>query len=129
MSRLKVFIPDETNVWLLAEKIGDPSNDQKIVEVQITDPLVTGDEPDNKSILKTINLSTLPNGLTNLPLQVFGDHVVYLLEDDNFSKQNDDICDTGVDDMCCLSHLHEASILDNLRRYSHYPNFQACNLS
>jgi hypothetical protein len=80
MSRLKVFIPDETNVWLLAERIGDPSNDQKVVEVQITDPLFMFNEHENKPILKTINLSTLPNGLNNLPLQVFYGQVVFFVE-------------------------------------------------
>ena len=35
---------------------------------------------------------------------------------DSFPLQNDNLPQTGVEDMSCLNYLHEASILDNLRK-------------
>ena len=90
-----VFVPDSTYTWLKAESF-DIENADGTVTVRIVDEITA-------SSTRTINLKSLPFGMTTLPLQ------------------NPNIPDEGVDDMCSLSFLHEPSILDNLIR-----RFQSC---
>ena len=85
----KVFVPDDELVWVAAEIVVD-ANEQGLVEVLVEDVDLRSSESRMISLRKF--------GLSALPLQ------------------NPDISPEGVDDMCELSYLHEASILDNLRR-------------
>ena len=102
--RTKVFIPDDKLIWIEAEVIEDHGDG--IVTFQIDN---NNDEDDDNSSFKNndindkirkLNLRNYGLTLSSLPLQ-------------NIDTNDDSI---GVDDMCDLSYLHEASILDNLRR-------------
>lgn len=84
----KVFIPDDEFVWLCAE-IRSESLDTGQVEVVIQDDVLNGSI--RSVVLKKYGLNSLP-----------------------FQNTNDDA--DGVNDMCSLGYLHEASILHNLRR-------------
>ena len=89
----KVFVPHDELVWATAVVI-TPATEKGDIEIRIVD----SDLP-NESGTKTISLSKY--SLNELPLQ------------------NTDIPTGGIADMCNLPHLHEASILDNLRRLVH----------
>ena len=84
-----VFFPDDDLVWLRGQLIADHGNN--IVEVKVQDDTTPNDTGSRK-----INLSKY--GMASLPLQ------------------NADVPQQGVDDMTKLNSVHEASILDNLRR-------------
>lgn len=88
----KVFIPDEDYVWLAADVLSE-NIEEGSVHVRIDDVGTSFHHTERTVVLKKTNLSSLP-------------------------IQNADIPKTGVEDMCTLSYLHEASILDNLKRYS-----------
>lgn len=86
----KVFVPDDDLIWIAAEVLND-ANEQGVVEVQIGDVDLPYDQGTRMVSLRKAGLSALP-------------------------LQNPDMAAEGVEDMCSLSYLHEASILDNLRR-------------
>jgi myosin-5 len=88
--RTKVFVPDDSLVWVNGEIVRelDGSN----FEIVITDT----EYVKNGSLSET-KIVTLNKVLDALPLQ-------------------NDIPVSGVDDMTTLNYLHEASILDNLKR-------------
>ena len=90
--KIMAFIPDDDLVWLEVEVVKE---DKGIYEVEIIDGdyKVTPQTPSRK----LVNIKSC-GGLTALPLQ------------------NENLGDCGVDDMTTLNYLHEASILDNLRR-------------
>lgn len=94
MTSSKVFIPDETFVWLAGEIVGD-ENESGFIDVRIIDSAIP-----KKNDRRSISLKKC--GLTAFPLQ------------------NLDLPRDGVDDMCELNYLHEPSILDNLRRFTNY---------
>ena len=87
----KVFVPHDEMVWATAVVI-TPVNEKGEIEIRIVDP----DLP-NESGTKLISLAKY--SLNELPLQ------------------NVDLAEVGIPDMCQLPHLHEASILDNLKRF------------
>lgn len=105
MENRKVFIPDDSLVWLLAEVTGDYGNGcEEYVNVVITDSIFqeNTNEIEEVSITKLhrkvyLNHPNLKNKL--LPLQ-------NIYKSDDCSEEN----------MCSLNYLHEAGILENLRR-------------
>eukprot|EP01038_Epipyxis_sp_PR26KG_P004428 gene4428-6262_t len=104
-SFLKIFIPDAEHRWLLASKVNDDGPELLLaqlhrpqnVEVIIEDPIVCS-VISKDAIHKHVSYSDLPNGWNQFPLQN--------------CYENDD----GLDDMKDLNHLHEASVMENLRR-------------
>ena len=88
-----LFVPDNEFVWLAAEQLSVEDIDGNI-QVKIQDYVTA-------SVNKTINIKSLPLGMTSFPLQ------------------NANLTSVGVDDMCSLSYLHEPSIMDNLIRRFH----------
>jgi myosin-5 len=95
----KAYIPHDMMIWVAVDIIKeDPPG---VYEIMITDPDFTPTATD--PIHRIVDIKSYPY-LTSLPLQ-------------------NDIGDTGVPDMTSLNYLHEASILDNLRRrfYNHLP--------
>lgn len=95
----KVFIPDDEFIWLAAEVLVD-ANEQGMVEVQVQDEIIHQEVGSRLVSLRKFGLSALP-------------------------LQNPDVNSEGVEDMCSLSYLHEASILDNLRRLKILGHFGA----
>ena len=93
-NRVRVFIPDENFVWLTADVV-------KLIKVGQYEVEITDSEFKSRSsnpIFRIIAVRNATESSVGLPLQ------------------NDSIPDIGVNDMCSLNYLHEASILDNLRR-------------
>ena len=90
--RVKVFIPNEDLVWITAEIVNEVK--QGHFEIEITDP----DYPRGTNKRMVITMKSLCRPMDVLPLQ------------------NDNMQEEGVADMVTLNYLHEASILDNLRR-------------
>ena len=90
LRKRNVFIADEKLVWITATiQIGLKSDDY---EVEITDEEYLTVKVQNRSLKTTIKTPV-----------------------DELLNQNENVGPLGVDDMCLLDHLHEASILDNLR--------------
>ena len=83
---------DEELAWVSADIINEVRRGH--YEIYIDDE----DYSDALPRTKVITLKSLGPGLDALPMQ------------------NEDIDDTGVEDMAKLNFLHEASVLDNLRR-------------
>jgi myosin heavy subunit len=92
--RVKVFIPSDELVWISAEIVREVKPGYYEIEFDDPDYKVTRDNP----LRKVITMKTLCRKLDSLPLQ------------------NTGMTERGVDDMTALNYLHEASILDNLRR-------------
>ena len=92
--RIRVHLPDEALVWIMAEIIEEVPGRTGHYSIEITDP----DFPPTKPKRMTITMRSLCRKVDSLPLQ------------------NDGMTDVGVDDMTSLNYLHEPSILDNLRR-------------
>lgn len=89
--RTKIFVPDDALVWVSADILND--SDPINLEVEVSD----------EEYLKNSRLPTVKKvSLKTLKLE-------------SFPLQNE-IDESGVDDMTTLNFLHEASILDNLRR-------------
>ena len=89
MSASAVFFPDDDLVWVCGQLVAEHGNN--IVEVRVHDDAIPHDRGTRK-----INLAKY--GMVSLPLQ------------------NTDVPHQGVEDMTKLNYLHEASILDNLKR-------------
>ena len=93
-SRTKVFLPDEDLVWITADIIKEVKAGH--YEIEIDDPdFKAGPGRPSKTV---ITMKSLCRKVDSLPLQ------------------NEGLGAAGVDDMTVLNFLHEASILDNLRR-------------
>ena len=88
---IKVFLPDDDLAWVQATIINEVRRGHYEIYIDDEDYSEALPKP------KVITLKSLP-GLDALPMQ------------------NEDIEETGVDDMAKLNFLHEASVLDNLRR-------------
>lgn len=93
-SRTKVFLPDNDLVWITADIIKEVKPGHYEIEIDDDEFKVS---PGNSS-KKVITMRDLCRKVDSLPLQ------------------NDGLTAAGVDDMTILNYLHEASILDNLRR-------------
>ena len=89
-SKLKAYIPDADHVWVAVEIVSEDPAGVYLVEVTDLDYTVFPKR-------KVVNLKQFPY-LSALPLQ----------DDDNGAH--------GVDDMTSLNYLHEASILENLKK-------------
>jgi len=92
--RIQVFLPDEELVWVTAEIIKETKPGSYEVEINDPDYQSTPQAPAHR----VITMRSLCRPLDELPLQ------------------NENLTESGVNDMCMLNYLHEASILDNLRR-------------
>ena len=90
--RVKVFIPDDDLVWVAADIISEVKPGH--YQIEVTDTDYKGTLP-----RRIITMKTLCRKLDSLPLQ------------NVYSNP-----ESGVDDMTSLNYLHEASILDNLKR-------------
>ena len=87
--RIKVFIPDDDLVWIAADIIS---------EVKVGHYEIEFKDADYKGLpRRIITMKSLCRKIDSLPLQ-------------------NNLGESGVNDMCSLNYLHEASILDNLRR-------------
>ena len=83
-----VWIPDKANAWVLAEVLKSEADE---VEVRILpDQGVAQAEGEADGMLRTVPA-------------------------DDVHMQNH-LCEQGIDDMCNLNYLHEASILHNIRK-------------
>lgn len=91
--RIKVFIPDESLIWVAGDVLNELSDGAYEIEITDLEYLQNTKNPRNK----TVSLKNANKGLDTLPLQ-------------------NNMSDAGADDMTTLNYLHEASILDNLRR-------------
>ena len=91
--RMRVFIRDPEYVWLAAEFVKETR--PGVYDVEISDPDYVKSTPSKRRL--QIDTSATP--LSSLPLQNASSSAV----------------STGVDDMCALNYLHEASIMENLR--------------
>jgi len=83
--RIKVFLPDEDNVWLSAEIVREVKAGH--YEIEWSDP-ACGPSPERK----IITMKSLCRPLDALPLQ------------------NEGLPDSGVHDMVTLNYLHEGNI-------------------
>ena len=90
---MKIFIPDENFVWVLAGIVSN--NGDGSFDVEVLDPEYLQLRFPQK---KVVYLKDLPPLYTSFPLQ------------------NVDVKSDGAADMCSLNYLHEPSILDNLFR-------------
>lgn len=90
--RVKVFIPDDDLVWINADIVEEVKPGYYEIEIDDCDYAMT------KPKRRIITMQSLCRKIDSLPLQ------------------NESMLPTGVEDMCTLNYLHEASILDNLRR-------------
>ncbi len=90
---MQVFVPDDNFIWLQGELIKEVNNSTFEVEIHDEEYLKQSQLPRNR----IISLKALNRPLDSLPLQ-------------------NEILPGGVEDMTTLNYLHEASILDNLRR-------------
>jgi myosin-5 len=85
----RVFIPHDEHIWVSGEVLSESDG---VANVRIIDQDVYTSNNDTVSVsLSSFESKTLP-------------------------RQNNNISENGVEDMCLLSYLHESSILDNLRR-------------
>jgi myosin-5 len=91
--RTKVFVPDDNFVWTTGEIIKEINGSTFEVEIDDSEYLNSSKLPK----IRIVSLKALSRPLESLPLQ-------------------NDITEFGVEDMTTLNYLHEASILDNLRR-------------
>ena len=91
---IKVFLPDPELIWITAEILEEVEPGHYSILINDKDYKITLQTPARK----IITMKSLCRPLETLPLQ------------------NENIQSNGVNDMCTLNYLHEASILDNLRR-------------
>lgn len=93
--RLKVYFPHEIYIWIAGEITNEIDTDMYEIEIHDSD---------------------IPNHITS-NMKMFKGKI------DSLPLQNDYLISHGVDDMCSLNFLHEASILHNLaaRFKSHLP--------
>jgi myosin-5 len=91
--RTKVYIPDDNFVWLTGEVVKEVNG--STFEVEINDTEYLSNVKSTK--VRIVSLKALNRPLESLPLQ-------------------NETTEHGVEDMTTLNYLHEASILDNLRR-------------
>jgi myosin-5 len=95
-NRIQVFIPDENYIWVTAEVVSEAkAGGFTQYDVEITDQEVLSR---TKMSTRTLTVKCSPGSSGTLPLQ------------------NEGLSEFGVNDMCALNYLHDASILDNLRR-------------
>lgn len=91
--RTEVFIPDDSLVWVTGCILNELADNTFEVEITDSEYALNG----KSAKRKTVSLKTNKQSLDAFPLQ-------------------NEVVEQGIDDMTNLNYLHEASILDNLRR-------------